>query len=402
MEDFMEKHLRRCSAALIIMAAILLSMWLPGTSATVKAATLSTPKVTGSAYNNVVTVKWTVPSNASAVELFRFEKNQYKLVKTFWKSKNVNTYKFTGDYCASYKFKVRAFIIKNGKRTYSGNGWSVVKTAPRRTYITTTKREKLSSGLVKWAVNTKADGYEIFRASSRNGNYTKVATVKSRNVSAVRDNTLKSSGTYYYRVRAYANNSNSKVYGGFGTTEQLNKYTAPATTGKNRKLLIVGDSRVAYMSNWCSDSKVSFIAKSNTGISWLSSTSVQNQILASLDGSTDIAVWIGTNDYDYIYSKYVAYYTSIIPKWKAKGANVYLVGLGQFLGGTDGYGGYNNDLVRFNTGLKTVAASLGARYVDLYSYLATTGYSYMSGDRVHFSQATTQAVFRFLVSAVGI
>jgi len=401
MEDFMEKHLRRCSAALILMAAILLSMWLPGTSATVKAATLSTPKVIGSAYNNIVTVKWTAPSNASAVELYRFENNRYKLVKTFWKSQKITAYKFTGDYCATYKFKVTAFITKNGKRTYSGNGWSVVKTAPRRTYITSTKREKLSSGVVKWAVNTKADGYEVYRASSKNGTYTRVATVKSRDVSAVRDNTLKSSGTYYYRVRAYANNSGSKVYGGFGTTEQLSKYTAPATT-KDRKLLIVGDSRVAYMSSWCSNSKVSFIAKSNTGISWLSSASIQNQILASLDGKTDIVVWIGTNDYDYIYNKYVPYYTSIIPVWKARGANVYLVGLGQFLGGADGYGGSNNDLIRFNTGLKSVAASMGAKYVDLYSYLAGTGYSYLSNDRVHFSQATTQVVFKYLVSAAGI
>ena len=400
MEDFMEKHLRRCSAALILMAAILLSMWLPGTSATVKAATLSTPKVTGSAYNNVVTVKWTTPSNASAVEVYRFENNQYKLVKTFWKSQKTNTYKFTGSYCATYKFKVRAFISQNGKRTYSGNGWSVVKTAPRRTYITNTKREKLSSGVVKWAVNTKADGYEIYRSSSKNGTYTKVATVKDRDISAVRDNTLKSSGTYYYRVRAYANNSNSKVYGGFGTTEQLSKYTAPQS--KDRKLLIVGDSRVAYMSSWCSNSKVSFIAKSNIGISWLSSASVRNQILASLDGKTDIVVWIGTNDYDYIYNKYVPYYTSIIPTWKARGANVYLVGLGQFLGGADGYGGSNNDLIRFNTGLRSVAASMGAKYVDLYSYLANTGYSYLYNDRVHFSQATTQVVFKFLVSAAGL
>ncbi|MBP3901815.1 MAG: SGNH/GDSL hydrolase family protein [Blautia sp.] len=399
----MEKHLRRCSAALILMAAIMLSMWLPGTSATVKAATLNKPGFVGSAVNKVVTLKWTYPSKAAGVELYGYRNGGYKLIKTFWKSRNVKQISLTGDYGGSYWFRIRGFYKQNGKNVYGSYATVVVKTAPQRTYITNTKREQLSSGIVVWAKNAKADGYEIYRSSAKNGTYAKVATITSGNISAVRDKTLKSSGTYYYKVRAYSKNMYSKAYGSFGTAEQLSKYTAPSVqTNTNRKLLIVGDSRVDYMSSWCSNAKVSYIAKSNTGISWLSSASVQNQILASLDGKTDIAVWIGTNDYDYIYNKYVPYYASIIPAWKSRGANVYLVGLGQFLGGADGYGGSNSDLVRFNTGLKSVAAATGAKFVDLYSYLSGTGFSYLSGDRVHFSQATTQVVFRYLLSVAGI
>ena len=399
----MEKHLRRCSAALILMAAILLSMWLPGTSATVKAATLGKPAFVGSAVGNVVTLKWTYPSKTAAIELYGYKNGQYKLVKTFWKSKNVRQINITGDFGGSYRFRIRGLYTQNGKRVYSSYVDTVVKTAPNRTNVTNTKREKLSSGLVVWTKNSRADGYEIYRSSTKGGNYSKVATITRGDISAIRDKTLKTSGTYYYKVRAYTNNTYTKAFGGFGAEKQLSKYTAPSVqTNTNRKLLIVGDSRDDYMSAWCSNAKVSYVAKSNTGISWLSSAAVQNRILASLDGNTDIAVWIGTNDYDYIYNKYVPYYASIIPVWKSRGANVYLVGLGQFLGGADGYGGSNSDLIRFNTGLKSVAAATGAGFVDLYSYLSGIGVSYLSGDRVHFSQVTTQVVFRYLLSVAGI
>lgn len=399
----MEKQLRRCSAALFLMAVIMLSMWLPGTSATVKAAASVMPKIAGSASGRLISVKWIAPANSEAVELYMKDTGGYKKVGTYLKRQNINQVLLTGKYSTAYVFKVRALVRENGKLDYTYLATVVVKTAPNPTNTRNTKREKLNSGLVSWEKDLTVDGYEIYRSTSKYGKYQKIATIANRNVSAVRDNTLKSSGTYYYRVRAYSKNSYNNVYGCLGSIAELDKYTAPVTqTAKSRKLLIVGDSRVLYMQNWFPNSKVKYIAKSGEGISWLSSSTIQNQILSSLDGNTDVVVWIGTNDYDYIYSKYIPFYQSVVPRWKAKGARTFFVTLGQFKGGADGWGGYDSNLRTFNAGLKSLAASTGARFIDVYSYLAKTGYSYLSGDRVHFSQATTQTVLKYILSAAGI
>lgn len=402
----MKRQLRKCSAALILAAAFLLSLWLPGTTAAVRAETASPekPAAVGSARANIVTVKWEKVPGASGYELFKLNSDRkFHWFKSF--GSNTTAFKVRGKYNLTYQYRLRSFTRVNGKKIYSGFCKVTVKTAPASgTNITSTSRDKSDSGIVRWKENSYADGYEIYRSSTANGSYQKIATIDSSSIHAVRDTRLVTNRSYYYKVRAYTKNSDSVAYGRFGKSKSLEKYSdeeSPAITGAGRKLLVVGDSRVLFMSNWCQSAGVSYIAKSNIGIDWLSSAEIQSQILSALDGNTDICVWIGTNDYDY-YSRYAAFYKMAVPQWKAKGARVYLAGLGQFLGGTDGYGSTDQDLVRFNTYLKRTAASLGSgvKYLNLYSYLAKKGTSYLSGDRVHYSEATTSLVYRYFLAAV--
>lgn len=402
----MKRHLRKCSAAFILAAAFLLSLWLPGTAAAVRAEVTAPekPAAVGSARANYITIKWDKVPGATGYELFKLNSDR----KFHWfKSISGNTtkLKIRGKYNLTYYYRMRSYTRVNGKKIYSRFCSVKVKTAPSpSTVITSTSRDKSDSGVVTWKKNSYADGYEIYRSVAANGDYQKIATIESSSVHAVRDTRLVTNRTYYYKVRAYSKNVDSVAYGSFGKSKSLKKYSdeeSPAMTGTGRKLLVVGDSRVLFMSTWCRNSGVSYIAKSNIGIDWLSSAEIQSQILSALDGNTDICVWIGTNDYDY-YNRYAAFYKMAVPQWKAKGARVYLAGLGQFLGGKDGYGSTDSDLVRFNTYLKKTALSLGSgvKYLNLYSYLAKKGVSYLSGDRVHYSEATTSLIYRYFLAAV--
>jgi hypothetical protein len=62
---------------------------------------------------------------------------------------------------------------------------------------------------VKWVQDKNADGYEVFRSTSPNGPFTKVATVKSGNYW---DITVKNNKTYYYKVAAYRGSGATKEY----------------------------------------------------------------------------------------------------------------------------------------------------------------------------------------------
>ena len=409
MEDSMKRHLRVCSAAVFLVMALLLSLWLPGTTATADAEVTApaAPKVVGSASTSIVTLKWNKVSGAAGYEIFKYSSDKkFHWFKTL--GPNTTTLKLSGKNDLTYYYKVRSYKLSGSKKVYSSFSSIIkVKTAPSvYPVITSTSRDKKDSGIVRWRLSSYADGYEVFRSTSKNGTYKKIATIGSTSINAVRDKQLAANTSYYYKVRAYSKNSTSVAYGNFGGTKTMNKYTAPAkvsssstTASNNRRLVVVGDSRVLYMSQWCRSSRVSYIAKSGIGLSWLSSTAIQNQILSSLDSKTDLFIWIGTNDYDY-YARYASLYSQMVPRYRAKGARVFLVGLGPFLNGADGYGGSNSDLVRFNTYLKNAAAALGSGvyYTDVYGYLGKTGFSFLPSDRVHYSQATTQTVFNYLLS----
>ena len=50
-----------------------------------------------------------------------------------------------------------------------------------------------------WSAVTNASKYEVYRATSKTGTYTKVATTTAKNYT---DKTAKAGTTYYYKVKA--------------------------------------------------------------------------------------------------------------------------------------------------------------------------------------------------------
>lgn len=55
---------------------------------------------------------------------------------------------------------------------------------------------------VKWKKVSKASGYYVYRSTSKNGKYKKVATIKKGSTVKYVDKKLKSNKKYYYKVKA--------------------------------------------------------------------------------------------------------------------------------------------------------------------------------------------------------
>ena len=65
-----------------------------------------------------------------------------------------------------------------------------------------------------WDKCVGVTGYEVYRATSKNGTYTKVGTVTTN---TYKNSGLKRKTTYYYKVRAYKTVGSTKIYGNYST-----------------------------------------------------------------------------------------------------------------------------------------------------------------------------------------
>lgn len=83
-----------------------------------------------------------------------------------------------------------------------------------------------SSVDLSWTASTGATGYYIYRSTSKNGKYTKVATVLSPSYT---DKGLTKGSTYYYLVMAYVNSSGSVIKSEYSDIVSVTA-TSPAPT----------------------------------------------------------------------------------------------------------------------------------------------------------------------------
>lgn len=147
---------------------------------------------------------------------------------------------------------------------YAGKGnenASYVKAATslKAPTLTIVSRTTASVNL-KYTKVTGADGYQIYRAQSKNGKYTKVKTTKEL---TFKDTDTTSTKVYYYKVRAYKKRTNSTDYGKFSEIK-----SAQAVLGKVKNVTAKASSGVIKLS-WDSVSKAKsyriYRAASKTG-----------------------------------------------------------------------------------------------------------------------------------------
>lgn len=168
-----------------------------------------------------LSVSWRSVSGANGYEVYRsmYPNSGYSLMQRIT-SESVCSYANgsglkTG---ATYYYRVRAYKIVDGK-TFYGN-WAVCAGVPTlKTNAITKLKVKKKKITVSWTKTPYANGYQIFRATSYNGSYKCVKTIKKQKTTKWKNSKLKKKTTYYYKVRSYKVISGKKVYSGFSAVK---------------------------------------------------------------------------------------------------------------------------------------------------------------------------------------
>ncbi|MEG0830139.1 MAG: Ig-like domain-containing protein [Anaerovoracaceae bacterium] len=70
---------------------------------------------------------------------------------------------------------------------------------------------------ISWTKVKDASGYGVYRATSKNGSYKKIATTKGGSTVKYANKSLKKGGTYYYKVKAHKTVSGKNIYGDYSS-----------------------------------------------------------------------------------------------------------------------------------------------------------------------------------------
>ena len=124
------------------------------------------------------------------------------------------------DYALSYSNNTNigtATITITGKGNYSGTRKIAFKIIPKT--VTSVKQTSCTTSSIKlsWAKDSKVSGYQVYRATSKNGEYSKVATLSSYSKNYYTNSNLSSGKTYYYKIRAYKKVGSTTYYGNFSS-----------------------------------------------------------------------------------------------------------------------------------------------------------------------------------------
>ena len=109
------------------------------------------------------------------------------------------------------KLKEQEEKLKAEKDKYGFNEKTTLKSAK-------VKGKKVT---LKWKKNSKATGYEIYRATKKNGKYKKIRTIKKASAATFTDSKVKKGKTYYYKVRAYKTVKGNKANGKFSAVRKV-------------------------------------------------------------------------------------------------------------------------------------------------------------------------------------
>lgn len=163
-------------------------------------------------------IKWR-DSNSGSIEVFLISVGKTTYMYDGKEKKPSVTVEMGGrklkkgtDYTVEYANNVKVGIAKviiAGKGNYSGTVTKTFTINPSKVKDLKQKTSYYSNAItLAWKEMPGVDGYNIYRATSENGTYKKVATVKE---TTYKNNSLEPAKTYYYKVCAYK----SKIKGEF-------------------------------------------------------------------------------------------------------------------------------------------------------------------------------------------
>ena len=178
-----------------------------------------TSKIATTTNSSVIKIAWKAVPGATGYRVFQYDAKtkKYVTLKTTTGTSYTVTKLKSG---TNYKFAVRAYTIVNGKVFWASGYKTVTATTnpgtPTLKVTAGTKKAALS-----WNKQTGATGYVVYMATSQNGKYSKIATLKGNSKVSYTKTGLTKGKTYYFKVAAYTVANGKTLYSSFSSVKAV-------------------------------------------------------------------------------------------------------------------------------------------------------------------------------------
>ena len=174
-----------------------------------------TASLTATQTTTSIKTTWKAVTGASGYKVVIYKGS--KAVKTVYTTKTSYTFsKLTKG--TTYKVTVRAYKTINGTRVYS-TGYTTLTTATKPGTPTLKVTAGSKKATLSWNKQAGATGYVVYMATSKNGKYTKIATLKGNTKVSYTKTGLTKGKTYYFKVAAYETVGGKNIYGSFSSVK---------------------------------------------------------------------------------------------------------------------------------------------------------------------------------------
>lgn len=178
-----------------------------------------TSKISASQSTNAIKLKWSAVPGATGYRVFLYNAKTKKYTTLTNTTKNTYTVSKlnTG---TNYTFAVRAYSTVSGKVFWSA-GYKTLTTATKPNTPSLKVVAGAGKAVLTWNKQTGADGYVVYMSTSKDGKYTRIATVKGNSSVNYTKTGLTKGKTYYFKVAAYKTVGNTNIYSSLSTVRYV-------------------------------------------------------------------------------------------------------------------------------------------------------------------------------------
>lgn len=192
----------------------------------IRPAQVSLNKISRITYNSLK-LTWGKVAGASGYAIYRSttKNGEYKLVAKVKKG-SVLSYTDKNLTCGKkFYYKVKAYRTVEDTNYYgSESNIRYHYTKPAKVEFSNTQTTYKSTKItLNWKKTAGAAGYEVYRATSKNGTYKKVKTLSGKSTTSWTNTGLSKTKTYYYKVRAYYKMDGKTFYGSYSSVFKKTK-----------------------------------------------------------------------------------------------------------------------------------------------------------------------------------
>ena len=152
-----------------------------------------------------------------------------------------------------YYYKIECMDKVNGTVGYSGNSIHDSGQTVKQVKLSSVQGKTSTSLSITWKQISGVAGYQVFRSTSKDDGYQKIATISGASTTQYIDDGLKAGKTYYYRVRAYKKNNKQTEIGTSSTAQKAWAVKQPVISGlsvKSGKTIVVSWGKVSRSSGY--------------------------------------------------------------------------------------------------------------------------------------------------------